>query len=118
MLRRATHILPLTPPNPQTFALTPKKQFNAPFLFDSELGKDFLSENNLKSQQLIDPKLIERIRTIRLSTKDPLQKSFADIFLQNSLVTLMLDLYLVRNQPPERQLDFEEQFLEQSTERL
>jgi asparagine synthase (glutamine-hydrolysing) len=96
------------------FAQAPKKQFNAPFLAAGE----FLEASNLKESGLFDPALIQRVQVVKNNTKDPLERSFADIFLQNCLVTQMLDRYLVRGQAPERDLNYEEKFLDQRTEKI
>ncbi|MGZ2996269.1 hypothetical protein AAER26_26280, partial [Pseudomonas aeruginosa] len=42
------------------FASTPKKQFNAPFLLDGALGREYLSEEALRRTGLIDPALVQR----------------------------------------------------------
>jgi asparagine synthase (glutamine-hydrolysing) len=99
------------------FAAAPKKQFNAPFLLDGPLGQEFLSPSALNSVGLIDPAKVVAARAQRLAT-DPLQRSFAQVFLQNCLVTQMLDRYLVRGQAPERNLSFEENYLDEKTVNL
>lgn len=96
-----------------SFAAAPKKQFNAPFL-QGELGRRWLSPSALKETGLIDPAQITRAEAA-LHGADPLEASFARIFLQNCLVTQMLDRYLVRGEPPERDLAYEEHFLDQQT---
>lgn len=96
------------------FAQAPKKQFNAPFL----AAKEFLSDSALKETGLFDLAVVGRAEKIRATTQDPLERSFADIFLQNCLVTQMLDRYLVRGQAPERNMEFEEKFLDERTEKL
>lgn len=96
------------------FSAAPKKQFNAPFLIDGPLGKEFLNESELKATGLIDPRLVAEAR-LRLKDHDPLEKSFAQIFLQNCLVTQMLDRYLVRGEAPVRDLAFEERYLDENT---
>lgn len=100
------------------FAATPKKQFNAPFLIDGPLGREFLSDSALKETSLIDPAQVGKAKKIRAEGGDPLQKSFANIFLQNCLVTQMLDRYLVRGAPPLRDIAYEEKFLEERTVNL
>lgn len=97
------------------FASTPKKQFNAPFLIDGPLGREFLTPAALKSTGLIDPALVERAFQARAKGQDALERSFTEIFLQNCLVTQMLDRYLVHRQPPERDLDSEERRLAEGT---
>jgi asparagine synthase (glutamine-hydrolysing) len=99
------------------FAAAPKKQFNAPFLLDGPLGEEFLSPAALNSVGLIDPAKVVAARA-ELLAADPLQRSFAQIFLQNCLVTQMLDRYLVRGQAPERNLSFEENYLDEKTVNL
>lgn len=94
------------------FAASPKKQFNAPFLLDGALGREFLSEAALRETGLIDPALVARAR---LGAQDPLEQSFSQVFLQNCLVTQMLDRYLVRGEAPERDLAFEENYLDKNT---
>ncbi len=100
------------------FAAAPKKQFNAPFLLEGRLGQEFLSAKALCDANLIDPALVARALKVRNETKDGLEKSFAQIFLQNCLVAQMLDRYLVRGQPPTRDLAAEEKFLDRHTEPL
>ncbi|HEY8280395.1 MAG TPA: asparagine synthase (glutamine-hydrolyzing) [Bdellovibrionota bacterium] len=102
----------------RSFSATPKKQFNAPFLLNGALGKEFLSPEALKKGGLIDPSLVEHARLAQKKDNDPLERSFAQIFLQNCLVAQMLDRYLVRGQPPTRDLAYEESFLDQRTETL
>jgi asparagine synthase (glutamine-hydrolysing) len=97
------------------FSATPKKQFNAPFLLDGALGRQHLSTEALKRTGLIDPARVAAGQKMRLESTDPLEKSFADIFLQNCLVTQMLDEYLVRGQPPLRDINREEKFLDEHT---
>jgi asparagine synthase (glutamine-hydrolysing) len=98
-----------------TFAATPKKQFNAPFLLDGKLGREFMNESSLRETGLIDPAIYKSALKLRNETSDALQKSFAEIFLQNCLVTQMLDRYLVRGAPPERDLAYEERQLTERT---
>ena len=100
------------------FSAAPKKQFNAPFLLDGPLGKEFLNESAIRETGLLDPALITRAQAARHDPADPLEQSFAKVFLQNCLVTQMLDRYLVRGQAPTRDLDFEEKFLDERTETL
>ncbi|MGZ3656332.1 MAG: asparagine synthetase B family protein [Bdellovibrionota bacterium] len=100
------------------FAATPKKQFNAPFLLDGSLGQEFLGDEALRRTGLIDPVQVARARKARQEGKNALERSFADIFLQNCLVTQMLDQYLVRGQAPQRDIPREEKFLDDHTETL
>ncbi len=100
------------------FAGTPKKQFNAPFLLDGALANEFLSPASLKETGLLDPARLDFAKNTLRDSKDPLEKSFAQIFLQNCLVTQMLDRYLVRGQAPIRNLDFEENYLDKNTVNL
>ena len=100
------------------FASTPKKQFNAPFLLDGALGKHFLGAKALCDANIIDPVRVALAQKRRRESQDPLEKSFAEIFLQNCLVTQMLDQYLVRGQAPLRDLSREEKFLDEHTEQL
>lgn len=103
----------------RSFSRIKKKQFNAPFLFDSPLGREFLSEKSIKNTALIDPALVQKAKTLRQNPSlDPLQKSFVDIFLQNALVTQLLDHSLVRGNGWTRDLEFEESFLEKNTVQL
>jgi asparagine synthase (glutamine-hydrolysing) len=97
------------------FSTAPKKQFNAPFLLEGALGREFLSDAALKSSGLIDPALVARARMHRENANDALASSFAEIFLQNCLVAQMLDRYLVRRSPPTRDLEYEGRFLEERT---
>ena len=96
------------------FISSPKKQFNAPFLFDGILGKEFLNPSALKETNLIDPEKVARARIARLEPVDALEKSFAEIFLQNCLVVQMLDRYVVKGNPPTRDIAFEENYLERN----
>lgn len=98
------------------FSRAPKKQFNAPFLQGS-LGREFLSAEALRETGLIDPAQLAAARSVAAGT-DPLAASFARIFLQNCLVTQMLDRYLVRGQAPTRDPAYEERFLDERTEDL
>jgi hypothetical protein len=100
------------------FSATPKKQFNAPFLLDGPLGKEFMNEGALKEVGLVDPALVARAQAARHEAGDPLAQSFAKVFLQNCLVTQMLDRFLVKGQAPARDLDYEEEFLAKHTETL
>lgn len=100
------------------FALTPKKQFNAPFLWNSELGREFLNESSLKEAGLIDPSLVALAKENVVNSQNALEKSFQEIFLQNCLVSQMLHRYLVQGNPPQRDLNFEEKFLAENTENL
>jgi asparagine synthase (glutamine-hydrolysing) len=100
------------------FAAAPKKQFNAPFLLDGKLGREFLSQEALRSTGLIDPSRVALARKTRQESQDALEKSFAEIFLQNCLVAQMLDRYLVRRTRPSRDLEFEERFLDEKTVNL
>jgi asparagine synthase (glutamine-hydrolysing) len=100
------------------FSAAPKKQFNAPFLLDGPLGKEFMTESALREVGLIDPALVARAQSARHDDSDPLAQSFAKVFLQNCLVTQMLDRYLVKGQAPERNLNYEEEFLDKNTETL
>jgi asparagine synthase (glutamine-hydrolysing) len=100
------------------FSAAPKKQFNAPFLLDGPLGREFMTEGALREAGLIDPALVARAQAARHDDGDPLAQSFAKVFLQNCLVTQMLDRYLVKGQAPERKLGYEEEFLEKHTENL
>jgi asparagine synthase (glutamine-hydrolysing) len=99
------------------FSRAPKKQFNAPFQIDGKLANEFLSPAALKEASLFEPKQIQSAKDL-LNSKDPLQKSFAQIYLQNCLVSQMLHRYLVLNQAPVRDLAYEEQFLDQHTVNL
>jgi asparagine synthase (glutamine-hydrolysing) len=99
------------------FSAAPKKQFNAPFLIDGPLGKEFLAESALKASALIEPRLVARARR-KLSDSDPLERSFAKAFLQNCLVAQMLDRYLVRGEAPTRDPAFEERYLDENTVNL
>lgn len=99
----------------QGFSRSPKKQFNAPFLFKGKLGKEFLSPKALKAAGLIDPVLVARAKRKLLFSKPGLERSFTQIFLQNCLVTQMLDRYLVRGQAPEREAAFEQKYLERNS---
>ncbi|MGZ3695391.1 MAG: hypothetical protein ACXWQO_14840, partial [Bdellovibrionota bacterium] len=94
-----------------------KKQFNAPFLFDGKLGDEFMGEGALKETGLIDPARVKLALKLRSESQDALEKSFAEIFLQNCLVTQMLDRYLVARggNPPVRDLDYEESMLKERT---
>lgn len=96
------------------FSTTPKKQFNAPFLLDGPLGQDFLSPEALRNTGLIEATKVSRARE-QLHSSDPLERSFAQIFLQNCLVTQMLDRYLVRGEAPIRDMAFEENYLDENT---
>lgn len=100
------------------FSTTPKKQFNAPFLLDGPLGKEFMTDSALREVGIIDPALVARAQAARHDASDPLAQSFAKVFLQNCLVTQMLDRYLVKGQAPTRRIDYEEEFLEKNTETL
>jgi asparagine synthase (glutamine-hydrolysing) len=100
------------------FSATPKKQFNAPFLLDGDLGRHYLSGKALLHTGLIDPALVTKADARRREAPTALERSFADIFLQNCLVAQMLDQYLVRGQPPSRDLAKEEKFLDEHTEEL
>ncbi|MGE3263574.1 MAG: asparagine synthetase B [Bacteriovoracia bacterium] len=97
------------------FAATPKKQFNAPFLLDGPLGKEFLQTAALRETGLIDPGLVAAALKRRDETNNALERSFVEIFLQNCLVTQMLDRYLVRRNPPDRNLPYEESRLTERT---
>ncbi len=97
------------------FSLTPKKQFNAPFLLQGKLGKEFLGPKALIETGLIDPARVSKAERILTTSQDELEKSFARIFLQNCLVAQMLDRYLVRREPPRRDIPFEEKFLDKHT---
>lgn len=97
------------------FAAAPKKQFNAPFLLDGPLGQEFLSGASLREAGVIDPAKVDFARRQLRESTDPLEKSFAQIFLQNCLVTQMLDRYLVRGEAPTRDLAFEEKYLDENT---
>jgi len=100
------------------FSRAPKKQFNAPFLLQGKLGKEFMSAKALISANLIDPARVAKAEKLLATSQDALEKSFAQIFLQNCLVTQMLDRYLVRGEPPVRELSMEEKFLDQKTVNL
>lgn len=100
------------------FSRAPKKQFNAPFLQDGSLLNEFLSEENIRRVALLEPGDVARIRQALSSEQDPLQKSYLSMILQNILVLHMLDRYLVRGESPERNLEFEEGFLDEKTEAL
>jgi hypothetical protein len=96
------------------FAATPKKQFNAPFLLEGPLGQHFLCEKSLRAANLIDPSRVSHAFTMRREAPTALERSFANIFLQNCLVTQMLDQYLVRGAPPARDLVMEEAYLDEN----
>jgi asparagine synthase (glutamine-hydrolysing) len=99
-----------------SFAQAPKKQFNAPFLAESDWARDLLSDSNLKASSLaqwLSGSQIQAALKSSLEEKDPLAKSFSRIFLQNCLVSLALDRYLVRGFVPERNLEWEESYLNQ-----
>lgn len=99
------------------WALAPKKQFNAPFLYEGELGKKYLDPANVERVGLIPAAAIAAARAAAADTAlDPMRRSYARIFLQNSLVTHLLDDYLVRGNDPVRDLDWEEKFLDERTE--
>lgn len=98
-----------------TFSQSPKKQFNAPFLFQGKLGKEFLSPRALIEANIIDPARVAKAEKVLNTTQDALEKSFAQIFLQNCLVAQMLDRYLVRREPPKRDIAMEEKFLDRHT---
>lgn len=100
-----------------SFSQSPKKQFNAPFLYESELGHQHLSEQAIKDAGIFDPALVKKAKAARAKA-NPLEKSFVDIFLQNCLVTQMLDQYLVQGKAPERNLAYEEDFLDKNTVKL
>lgn len=97
------------------FSLTPKKQFNAPFLLQGKLGREFLGAKALIGGGLIDPARVAKAEKIVATGQDELEKSFARIFLQNCLVAQMLDRYLVRGEAPTRDMAFEESFLDKHT---
>jgi asparagine synthase (glutamine-hydrolysing) len=100
------------------FSAAPKKQFNAPFLLDGPLGREFMNEAAIKEVGLLDPALIKRAHEARHQAADPLEQSFAKVFLQNCLVTQMLDRYLVKGQAPTRDQAYEDKFLAERTENL
>jgi asparagine synthase (glutamine-hydrolysing) len=100
-----------------SFSRAPKKQFNAPFQIEGKLANEFLSPAALKESSLFDASQIQSAKRL-LQSPDPLQKSFAQIYLQNCLVSQMLHRYLVLNQSPVRDLAYEEQFLDQHTVEL
>jgi hypothetical protein len=100
------------------FSATPKKQFNAPFLLDGKIGREFLGPKALCEANLVDPARVAKATKAKNEAVDPLEKSFAQIFLQNCLVAQMLNQYLVRGRPPERDRAAEEKFLDRHTETL
>ncbi|MCO5143296.1 MAG: asparagine synthetase B [Oligoflexia bacterium] len=102
----------------QRFAYTPKKQFNAPFLFNSTLGDRYLSKSSLIKTGLFDPSIVTRIKEQQQAEKDPLTLSFINIFLQNCLVTQMIDEYIVQKKPPERNISFETEYLDKGITNL
>lgn len=99
------------------FSRTPKKQFNAPFQIDGKLAKEYLSESFVKEAGILEGDKIDQAKRL-LQSQDPLQKSFAQIYLQNCLVTQMLHRFFVLDQAPERNSAFEEDFLDQHTVNL
>lgn len=100
------------------FSAAPKKQFNAPFLLEGPLGREFLGEAALRATGLVDPALVAAALRHRKESRDALERSFAEIFLQNCLVAQLLDRYLVRGRTPERDIAREEKFLDENTELL
>lgn len=99
------------------FSRTPKKQFNAPFQIDGKLAKEYLSDAFVQEAGVLDSSKIAMAKSL-LQSQDPLQKSFAQIYLQNCLVTQMLHRFFVLDQAPERDSNFEETFLDQHTVNL
>lgn len=95
-------------------AFTPKKQFNAPFLMPNGLREKFLSPASLKTVGLVDTKDLANIEAAG-KAGNPLLSSYASMLLQNILVVHMLQRYLIEGEAPERDLDFEEKFLDTRT---
>ncbi len=101
----------------QEFAATPKKQFNAPFLYNSPDLTRFLSKAFVREAGLVPYETVERIQE-KLRTAEPLERSFLDMLLQNLTVAHMLHEFLVVGKAPERDRNWEERFLDERTENL
>ncbi|NUM89131.1 MAG: hypothetical protein HUU37_08005 [Bdellovibrionales bacterium] len=101
-----------------SFSHTPKRQFNAPFLADGPLARELLSPGNVAGAGLVDPAVVSRVEEARRSQADPLRRSFASMLWQSLLAAHFLDRHLVRRQAPQRDLAFEEKFLDERSGRL
>jgi asparagine synthase (glutamine-hydrolysing) len=99
------------------FSRSPKKQFNAPFQLEGKLAREFLSDAALRESGLFQASQIQSAKDLFLSA-DPLQKSFAQIYLQNCLVSQMLHRFFVLDQAPVRNASYEENFIDQHTVNL
>lgn len=99
-----------------SFTRAPKKQFNAPFLAQSQ--GDLLQEQNVREAGLVDPSVVKRVAAAKGDSSRPLHQSFASMLWQNLLVAHFLDRHLVKRSPPERDLAFEEKFLDEHSGRL
>lgn len=100
------------------FASAPKKQFNAPFLLDSPLAKKMLAISRAEQVGLISATAItSAIQGVRQQV-NPLLRSWSQIFLQNVIVTHMLDEMLVQGHEPTRDLAWEDQFIDSHSECL
>lgn len=96
------------------FASGKKKQFNAPFLYNSAPLQHFLQEENVKKAGVIPYEIIKKAKA-GLKIQTPLERSFTQMLLQNLLVVHMLHEYLVVGNAPERDTSYEEQFLDERT---
>jgi len=98
------------------FSLAPKKQFNAPFLQTSRLKEKYLSKEIIARAGLLDPKQIAFASRDAEENPSALERSFAQMFLQNAIVSHILHESLVEGNIPERNLSYEENFLDEHTE--
>jgi asparagine synthase (glutamine-hydrolysing) len=102
----------------QNFAMTPKKQFGAPFLFNENLLKNYQKQIILKSNetQLFDSKFATNLFEF---IKNDLQKKKATshnlVHLNAAIQTLIcfshVDDSIVKGMIPERDLEFEEKVI-------
>ena len=98
----------------KSFAATPKKQFNAPFLFNEKLQKEFLEEDCLKTTGIFDYKRITQLQAAIQNEKNLLQRSYKQIFLQNILVLHMLQHFLIEGRQPQRDFSWEKRYIERN----
>ncbi len=95
------------------FSRSPKKQFNAPFLQEGKISREFFAADNVRAAGLCDPSLPARLSAQIAVEGNPLTRSYLSMLRQNLLVLHMLDRYLVKGEEPARDISYEEKFLDE-----
>lgn len=97
----------------QNFSRVPKKQFNAPFLQTKSLQEKYVSRAQVEKAGIVSWEQWQNSVKAAQEEPAPLQRSFAQMFVQNIIVAHILQETLLQGHAPERNLSFEENFLDE-----